>query len=119
MLLTTNDIILIFVILIINNFNLILLLHTKYCLIITVLLILIILYSKLNYKIKKIFLLTWFIFSSLCFFGESIIIKFNKKSLKYIDTNNYFKTPLWLFSAYFSMSLYILVSFYILWKIIK
>lgn len=93
---------LILVFLLLNSLNLFFNINSLYVLPITIILIVEYLHlSKIEYNKKKKFILIWLTFSILTFFGESIIIKFNK-SLKY-NKNDIINVPLWLFSAYANM----------------
>ena len=93
-----------------NSINLYFFINSKYCVPITI--ILFYFYyktSKIEKKKKDQLLLTWLSFSLFSLFGESIIISNNTGiSLQYNNSDIY-NVSSWLFSAYASMVLSILL----------
>ena len=104
------DNLLLLLIIFLNSINLYFFLNSKYCVPITI--ILFYFYyktSKIEKKKKDQLLLTWLSFSLLSLLGESIIISNNTGiSLQYNNSDIY-NVSSWLFSAYASMVLSILL----------
>lgn len=104
------DNLLLLLIIFLNSINLYFFINSKYCVPITI--ILFYFYyktSKLKKKKKDQLLLTWLSFSLFSLLGESIIISNNTGiSLQYNNSDIY-NVSSWLFSAYASMVLSILL----------
>ena len=104
------DNLLLLLIIFLNSINLYFFINSKYCVPITI--ILFYFYyktSKIEKKKKDQLLLTWLSFSLFSLLGESIIISNNTGiSLQYNNSDIY-NVSSWLFSAYASMVLSILL----------
>ena len=104
------DNLLLLLIIFLNSINLYFFINSKYCVPITI--ILFYFYyktSKIKKKKKDQLLLTWLSFSLFSLLGESIIISNNTGiSLQYNNSDIY-NVSSWLFSAYASMVLSILL----------
>jgi len=95
-----------------NTLNLYIFINSKYCVPITIILLGLYYYiSKIKKKKKDKIIMTWLTFSMFTLLGESIIIS-NKNgiSLNYNNSDIY-NVSSWLFSAYASMVLCVILIY--------
>jgi len=90
--------------LVLNTLNLCLCINTKLCVPITIGIFLFYLkVSNISKKKKYILVLTWFTFSILTIYGESVIISLNSGNSLNYNLSDLHNVSSWLFSAYASM----------------
>ena len=84
-----------------------------------VLLVAYLLFSSKSTEFKKLFLVVYVFFSVSTYFGEEMVIeKTNKQAIQYLNCPKKRKAAPWLFTAYLTMLLNILVIIEIYWNIV-
>ena len=98
------------IVILLNTLNLFFLIESKYCVPITILLLLIYYkISKKNKLDKDTTILTWITFSIFTLLGESYIISTNSGTSLNYNNSDIYNVSSWLFSAYASMVLSIIL----------